>query len=57
MQNKVNVRVQLDQNIADEAEKVFESKGLSMSQAINLLMNQVISTASVPFTIKGKYDG
>lgn len=47
-----NVNVRIDADIKKNAEKVFESLGISASTAINMFYKQVIRTNSIPFKLK-----
>lgn len=45
-----NYNVRLDQDLKDRAFSVFESYGLTPSQAIRLFLNQVADTNAVPLS-------
>lgn len=45
-----NYNIRLDQELRDKAFAVFESYGLTPSQAIKLFLNQVAETNSVPLS-------
>lgn len=45
-----NYNIRLDQELKDKAFTVFESYGLTPSQAIKLFLNQVAETNSVPLS-------
>ena len=47
---KMNIRVNKD--IKEKAEKVFDSLGLTNSQAVNMFFIQVILNNGIPFDIK-----
>ena len=47
---KMNIRVNKD--IKEKAEKVFDSLGLTNSQAVNMFFNQVVLSNGIPFDIK-----
>ena len=46
----INYNIRLDQELRDHAFAVFESYGLTPSQAIKLFLNQVAETNSVPLS-------
>lgn len=50
MDTTLSIRV--DRKIKDEAEKLFESMGLSMSAAMRLFLQQVIAKKALPFSVK-----
>ena len=45
-----NYNIRLDQELKDKAFAVFESYGLTPSQAIRLFLNQVADTNAVPLS-------
>lgn len=45
-----NYNIRLDQELKDKAFTVFESYGLTPSQAIKLFLNQVAETNTVPLS-------
>ena len=45
-----NYNIRLDQELRDRAFSVFESYGLTPSQAIKLFLNQVAETNTVPLS-------
>ena len=45
-----NYNIRLDQELKEKAFSVFESYGLTPSQAIKLFLNQVAETNSVPLS-------
>lgn len=47
-----NLNIRVDKQVKEEAEKLFENMGLTMSAAINLFLRQAIRTNSIPFDIK-----
>ena len=47
----INYNIRIDQNLKDRAFSVFESYGLSPSQAIKLFLSQVAETQSVPISL------
>ncbi len=46
------VRSRIDPNIKNEANQILNSMGLTISEGIRLFLYQVISTKSLPFSIK-----
>ena len=46
------INVRADENIKKEAELILSSLGLTPSDAINLLYNQIILNKGLPFEIK-----
>ncbi|MCO7126515.1 type II toxin-antitoxin system RelB/DinJ family antitoxin [Sporolactobacillus shoreicorticis] len=46
-----NVQVRLDEKLKDEANKVFDEMGLSMTSAITLFIKQVVTQRRIPFEI------
>lgn len=46
----INVRVEED--VKQEADKIFKEMGLNMSVAVNLYLRQVVRTGMIPFEIK-----
>ena len=46
----MNIRVNKD--IKEKAEKVFDSLGLTNSQAVNMFFNQVVLNNGIPFDVK-----
>lgn len=48
--NTTNYNLRIDKNLKKEAFAVFESYGLTPSQAIRLFLNQVADTNSVPLS-------
>jgi len=47
---KMNIRVNKD--IKEKAEKIFDSLGLTNSQAVNMFFNHVVLSNGIPFDIK-----
>ena len=47
------INIMVDKKIKEEAVKVLDDLGLSMSMAITIYLKQVIKTNSIPFEIKG----
>jgi DNA-damage-inducible protein J len=50
MKNPTSMR--LDEEAKQEASKVFEKLGLTMGQAVNLFLYQVMLTRGLPFDVK-----
>ena len=46
----INLRVNAD--VKDEAKEILSSLGLSLSEAMNLMLHQVILCRGLPFEIK-----
>jgi len=46
------INVNVDKNIKDEANKLFNSLGLNMSTAINMFLRKSISVGGIPFEIR-----
>ena len=46
------IRVRVNHKIKDQAEHVLHNMGITMSQAINIYLNQIIVYKSIPFSIK-----
>lgn len=44
--------VRINDKIKDEVTPILDDLGLSLSEAINVFLRQVIMTESIPFTIK-----
>ena len=44
--------VRMNDKIKDEVTPILDDLGLSLSEAINVFLRQVIMTESIPFTIK-----
>lgn len=49
MAQTAQIQVRIDQNVKDEAQKVFESLGLSLSSAIKMFCTQSARTKKLPF--------
>ena len=50
-----NYNIRLDQELKEKAFSVFESYGLTPSQAIKLFLNQVAETNTVPLSFDYQY--
>lgn len=46
------INVNVDKNIKDEANTLFNSLGLNMSTAINMFLRKSISVGGIPFEIR-----
>lgn len=46
------VRSRIDQTVKEEANRLFHSMGLTMSDAIRLFLHQVIAEKALPFQVK-----
>jgi DNA-damage-inducible protein J len=46
------IRVRINHKTKDCAEKVLKNMGITMSQAINIYLFQIISHGSIPFNIE-----
>jgi addiction module RelB/DinJ family antitoxin len=49
-----NITIRIDETIKQEAEKLFDKLGLSMSGAINVFFRQAIREQAIPFSIRAK---
>ena len=47
-----NLNVKVEVETKKQAEKILEDLGLTMDQAINLFLKQVVLTKTIPFEIK-----
>lgn len=52
MARTANVFVRIEPKIKEQAEKVLEQLGISMSNAIGLFLRQVVLQRGIPFDIK-----
>ncbi|MBF0777850.1 type II toxin-antitoxin system RelB/DinJ family antitoxin [Streptococcus cuniculi] len=50
------IAIRVDEELKDEASKLYKSMGLDMTTAIKLFLTQSVLTQSIPFTIKGNND-
>ena len=48
---KKRVQVQMEREIAERAEKIFEAVGLNTTTALTVFYKQVIKEGGIPFTI------
>ena len=49
----VPINIMVDKKVKEDAVKVLDELGLSMSMAITIYLKQVVKTNSIPFEIKG----
>ena len=47
------INIMVDKKVKEEAVKVLDDLGLSMSMAITIYLKQIAKTNSIPFEIKG----
>lgn len=45
------LQVRVDQKMKQRAQKAFTAMGLDLSSGVNLFLNQVVKTQSIPFPI------
>jgi DNA-damage-inducible protein J len=48
----VQINIRANKDIKQKAEKIFNSLGLTNSQAVNLFYNQVVLNEAIPFELK-----
>ena len=48
----VQINIRANKDIKQKAEKIFNSLGLTNSQAVNLFYNQVVLNDAIPFELK-----
>lgn len=46
------IRVRIHRKTKDSAEKILRSMGMTMSQAINMYLVQIIANRSIPFSVE-----
>ncbi len=46
------INIMVEKKVKENATKVLEELGMSMSGAINIYLKQIIKTKSIPFKIK-----
>lgn len=46
------IRIRINQEIKDSADDILHSMGMTMSQAINIYLTQIITNRSIPFNIE-----
>ena len=51
MSETVNVNIQMDPDLKERAEVIFQDMGLNMSSAINLFVRQTLLQGKIPFAI------
>ena len=49
MEKSTTLNLRINPEIKENAEKVLSQLGVSMSSAVNMFLNQVILTESIPF--------
>jgi len=47
-----NLYVRIEPDVKEQAEKVFDGLGISMSNAVGLFLKQVVINQAIPFDIK-----
>lgn len=47
----VNVTIRMDKNVKEQADKLFNELGFSLSTAFNIFVRQAIREQSIPFII------
>lgn len=52
VQDKKRVQVQVDRQLAEQAEHIFEAVGLNATTAITAFYKQVINKGGIPFALK-----
>jgi len=52
MAKSSNLYVRIEPTVKEQAEKVFDSLGISMSNAIGLFLKQVVINQAIPFELK-----
>lgn len=52
MAKSSNLYVRIEPDVKEKAEKVLESLGISMSNAVGLFLRQVVINQAIPFEIK-----
>ncbi len=52
MAKSSNLYVRIEPEVKEQAEKVFDSLGISMSNAVGLFLKQVIINQAIPFELK-----
>ena len=51
MEKSTTLNLRINPEVKENAEKVLSQLGISMSSAVNMFLNQVILTESIPFPI------
>ncbi len=49
--NRVRTNISLDKEAKEEAKKIFEKYGLSLSEAVNIFLYQSVYSMGIPFKI------
>ncbi len=52
MAKSSNLYVRIEPDVKEQAEKVFDSLGISMSNAVGLFLKQVVINQAIPFELK-----
>ncbi len=52
--DKVIITVRIDEGLKDDAQKLFNDIGISMSSAINVFLKQCVKEGKIPFELAGK---
>ena len=52
MEKSTTLNLRINSEVKENAEKVLSQLGGSMSSAVNMFLNQVILTKSIPFPIE-----
>ncbi|KLU59357.1 RelB antitoxin [Peptococcaceae bacterium CEB3] len=52
MAKSSNLYVRIEPDVKEQAEKVFDSLGISMSSAIGLFLKQVVINRAIPFELR-----
>jgi len=52
MAKSANLYVRIEPDVKEQAEKVFNGLGISMSNAIGLFLKQVVINQAIPFDLK-----
>lgn len=51
---KTIITVRIDDNLKNDAQKLFNDIGMSMSTAINIFLKQCVKEGRIPFELAGK---
>ena len=51
MSETVSVNIQMDPNLKEQAETLFQNMGLNMTSAVNLFVRQTLLQGKIPFAI------
>ena len=52
MAKSSNLYIRIEPEVKEQAEKVFDSLGISMSNAVGLFLKQVVINQGIPFELK-----